>query len=170
MIRVGQGYDVHPLVERRRLVLGGVTIPFERGALGHSDADVLAHALADAVLGAAGLGDLGMRFPDTDPQWKDADSMHLLERCAYDVRSAGYAIVNVDAVVVVDRPKLAPFLDQMRENVAGRLSIGADCVGVKAKSSEGLGFTGDGSGIAAYAVALVEGSPQAENPRGRAPG
>lgn len=155
-MRVGHGFDAHRLVDGRRLILAGVRVPFERGALGHSDADVVAHALADALLGAAALGDLGGRFPDTDPQWKDADSMELLARCAADVRAAGYAIVNVDATILVDRPKLAPFIAQMRENVAARLALGVDSVGLKAKTSEGMGYTGDGSGIAAYAVALVE--------------
>lgn len=156
MIRVGHGFDAHRLVEGRKLILGGVEVPFAKGALGHSDADVLAHALADAVLGAAGLSDLGSRFPDSDPQWKDADSMELLARSAAAVREAGFAIVNVDATIVVDRPKLAPFIDAMRRNVAARLEIDPGCTGVKAKSSEGLGYTGDGSGIAAYAVALVQ--------------
>jgi 2-C-methyl-D-erythritol 2,4-cyclodiphosphate synthase len=155
-MRVGHGFDAHRLVDGRTLILAGVLVPFERGALGHSDADVVAHALADALLGAAALGDLGGRFPDTDPRWKDADSMELLARCAADVREAGYAIVNVDATILVDRPKLAPFIAQMRENVAAKLALGADSVGLKAKTSEGLGYTGDGSGIAAYAVALLE--------------
>jgi 2-C-methyl-D-erythritol 2,4-cyclodiphosphate synthase len=155
-VRVGHGFDAHRLVDGRTLILAGVRVPFERGALGHSDADVVAHALADALLGAAALGDLGGRFPDTDPSWKDADSMELLARCAADVRAGGYAIVNVDATILVDRPKLAPFIAQMRENVAARLALGVDSVGLKAKTSEGMGYTGDGSGIAAYAVALIE--------------
>jgi 2-C-methyl-D-erythritol 2,4-cyclodiphosphate synthase len=155
-VRVGHGFDAHRLVDGRRLVLAGVRVPFERGALGHSDADVVAHAVADALLGAAALGDLGGRFPDTDPRWKDADSMELLARCAADVREAGYAIVNVDATILVDRPKLAPFIAQMRENLAAKLALEVDSVGLKAKTSEGMGYTGDGSGIAAYAVALVE--------------
>jgi 2-C-methyl-D-erythritol 2,4-cyclodiphosphate synthase len=156
MIRVGHGFDAHPLVEGRRLVLGGVEIPFERGALGHSDADVLAHALADATLGAAGLSDLGSRFPASDPQWKDANSMELLAHCAAAVREAGFTIGNVDATIVVDRPKLAAHVEAMRRNVASRLGIDFTRVGVKAKSSEGLGYTGDGTGIVAYAVALLE--------------
>ncbi len=155
-MRVGHGFDAHRLVDGRTLILAGVRVPFERGALGHSDADVVAHALADALLGAASLGDLGGRFPDTDPRWKDADSMELLARCAADVRAAGYAIINVDATILVDRPKLAPFIVQMRENVAARLAVGVDSVGLKAKTSEGMGYTGDGSGIAAHAVALIE--------------
>ncbi len=159
-MRAGHGFDAHPLVEGRRLVLGGVHIPFDRGALGHSDADVLAHALADALLGAAGLRDLGTRFPASDPRWKDADSMELLAQCVAAVREAGFAIANVDATIVVDCPKLAPFIEAMRGNVALRLGIETSCVGVKAKSSEGLGYTGDGTGIVAYAVALL-GEPSA---------
>ncbi|HZY95656.1 MAG TPA: 2-C-methyl-D-erythritol 2,4-cyclodiphosphate synthase [Candidatus Cybelea sp.] len=155
-MRVGHGFDAHRLVEGRALVLGGVRVPFERGALGHSDGDVLAHALADALLGAAALGDLGSRFPDSDPRWKDADSMELLADCAAAVREAGFTIVNVDATIVVDRPKLAPFVDTMRENVASRLAVPAGAVGLKAKTSEGMGYTGDGTGLAAYAVALID--------------
>jgi 2-C-methyl-D-erythritol 2,4-cyclodiphosphate synthase len=155
-MRVGHGFDAHPLVEGRRLVLGGVTVPFARGALGHSDADVLAHAISDALLGAAALGDLGGRFPESDPRWKGADSMELLASCAADVRAAGYTIGNVDATIVVDRPKLAALAAQMRDNVAASLRVEPDAVSVKAKSSEGLGYTGDGSGIAAYAVVLLD--------------
>lgn len=154
-MRIGHGFDAHRLVDGRALILGGVRVPFERGALGHSDADVLAHALADALLGAAALGDLGERFPDSDPRWKDADSMDLLARCAVAIREAGYAIINVDATILVDRPKLAPFIARMRENIASKLSVSMESVGVKAKSSEGMGYTGDGSGIAAYAVASL---------------
>ena len=155
-MRVGHGFDAHRLVEGRKLILGGVTVPFERGALGHSDADVLAHALADALLGAAALGDLGGRFPDSDARWKDADSMELLASCAQALREAGFRIGNVDATIVVDRPKLAPYVEAMRQNVARRLQIAREAVSVKAKSSEGLGYTGDGSGIAAFAVATIE--------------
>jgi 2-C-methyl-D-erythritol 2,4-cyclodiphosphate synthase len=154
--RFGHGFDAHRFAEGRRLLLGGVHVPFERGALGHSDADVLAHALADALLGAAALGDLGAHFPDSDPQWKDADSMALLEACAQRVRDAGYAIGNVDATIVVERPKLAPYLEAMRLNVAKSLRIEAARVSVKAKTSEGMGYTGDGTGIAAFAVAGIE--------------
>ncbi len=156
MTRFGHGFDAHRLVEGRRLVLGGIEIPFERGALGHSDADVVAHAISDALLGAAALGDLGGHFPDSDPQWKDVDSMVLLEACAARVREAGYAIVNIDATIVVDRPKLAPFIGAMRERLAVCLSLPLECVSVKAKTSEGLGYTGDGSGIVAYAVSSIE--------------
>lgn len=140
-------------------MLGGVHVPFERGALGHSDGDVLAHALADALLGAAALGDLGARFPDTDPRWKDADSMELLAQCAAAVRAAGFAINNVDATIVVERPKLAPFISRMRENVASHLALDVAAVSVKAKTSEGMGYAGDGSGLAVYAVALLSSAP-----------
>ncbi|HTX59062.1 MAG TPA: 2-C-methyl-D-erythritol 2,4-cyclodiphosphate synthase [Verrucomicrobiae bacterium] len=155
VMRIGHGFDAHALAIGRPFVLGGVRVPFGRGPFGHSDADVLAHAISDALLGAAALGDLGGRFPDSDPQWKGADSMRLLASCAADVRAAGYAIENVDATVVVDRPKLAGFVGAMRANVAAALGIDASCVSVKAKTSEGMGYTGDGSGIAAYAVALL---------------
>ena len=154
-MRIGHGFDAHRLVEGRALVLGGVRVPFERGALAHSDGDVLAHALADAVLGAAALGDLGSRFPDSDPRWKGADSMELLAQCVGAVRAAGYAIVNVDATIVVERPKLAPFVEQIRESLAAKLELPLDAVGVKAKTSEGMGYTGDGSGLAVHAVALL---------------
>jgi 2-C-methyl-D-erythritol 2,4-cyclodiphosphate synthase len=123
--------------------------------LGHSDGDALAHAVADALLGAAALGDLGAHFPDTDPQWKDADSMELLAQCVAAVRAAGFTVVNVDATLVVERPKLAPYVEEMRRNVAARLQLDVAAVSVKAKSSEGMGYTGDGSGVAAYAVALL---------------
>ncbi len=154
-MRIGHGFDAHRLVEGRALILGGVRIPFERGPLGHSDGDALAHAIADALLGAAALGDLGSRFPDTDARWKDADSMQLLAECAKAVRDAGFTIVNLDATVIVERPKLAPFIQPMRQNVAACLAADAGCIGVKAKSSEGMGYTGDGTGIAVHAVALL---------------
>jgi 2-C-methyl-D-erythritol 2,4-cyclodiphosphate synthase len=137
-------------------MLGGVDVPHTSGALGHSDADVLAHAISDALLGAAALGDLGAHFPDTDPQWKNADSMELLGHCRAEVYRAGYRIENIDATIVVQSPKLAPFIDRMRANVATRLGLSLPQVSVKAKTSEGMGYTGDGSGIAAYAVALIE--------------
>lgn len=155
-MRVGHGFDAHRLVEGRRLLLGGVDIPHTSGALGHSDADVLAHAMSDALLGAAALGDLGGHFPDSDERWKNADSMELLGHCRAEVHRAGYRIENVDATVVVQAPKLAPFITRMRENIAGRLGLSIAQVSVKAKTSEGMGYTGDGSGIAAYAVALIE--------------
>lgn len=155
-MRVGQGFDAHRLVAGRRLVLGGVEIAEDFGALGHSDADVLAHALCDAILGAAALGDLGGHFPDTDARWKDADSMQLLGECVAQVRKFGYRISNVDATIVVQSPRLSERIGAMRENVAARLGIALTQVSVKAKTTEGLGFTGDGSGIAVFAVALLE--------------
>lgn len=155
-MRIGHGFDAHRLVEGRKLILGGVDVPFEHGALGHSDADVLAHAISDAVLGAAALGDLGGHFPDTDERWKNADSMELLHHCAAEVRREGYRIENIDATIVVQRPKLAPFIMRMRENIAGRLGLSLGQISVKAKTSEGMGYTGDGSGIAAFAVALID--------------
>jgi 2-C-methyl-D-erythritol 2,4-cyclodiphosphate synthase len=155
-VRVGHGFDAHRLAEGRPFVLGGVRIEYPRGPLGHSDGDCLAHAIADAVLGACNLGDLGRHFPDSDPQWKDADSVELLERCGQLARSAGYELVNVDATVVVETPKLAPHLDAMRGRLAKALRIDPSALSVKAKTSEGMGYTGDGSGIAAYAVAALE--------------
>ena len=155
-MRVGHGFDAHRLVEGRKLILGGVDVPYERGALGHSDADVLAHAISDALLGAAALGDLGGHFPDTDERWKNADSMELLGHCAAEVRREGYRIENIDATIVVQQPKLATHITRMRENIAGRLGLSLGQVSVKAKTSEGMGYTGDGSGIAAYAVALLD--------------
>ena len=155
-VRVGHGFDAHRLVAGRPFILGGVRIPFERGPLGHSDGDALAHALADAILGACNLGDLGRHFPDSDPQWKDADSLRLLEACARMAREAGYELVNVDATVVLEAPKLAPHLDAIRARLAETLRIDSSSVSVKAKTSEGMGYTGDGSGIAAYAVAALE--------------
>lgn len=154
-MRVGHGFDAHRLVDGRKLILGGVEVPHETGALGHSDADVLAHAISDALLGAAALGDLGGHFPDTDERWKNADSMELLHHCAAEVHREGYRIENIDATIVVQRPKLAPFVMRMRQNVAGRLGLSLRQVSVKAKTSEGMGYTGDGSGIAAFAVALI---------------
>lgn len=156
MTRIGHGFDAHRLVEGRALILGGIRVPHERGSLGHSDGDALAHALADALLGAAALDDLGTRFPATDARWKDADSMELLARSAAAVREAGYTIVNVDATIVVERPKLAPFIGEMRARIASRLELALDAVGVKAKTSEGMGYTGDGTGLAVHAVALLE--------------
>ncbi len=155
MIRVGHGFDVHRLVEGRPFILGGITIPHETGPLGHSDADVLAHAISDALLGACALGDLGTHFPDTDPQWKGADSMRLLAAVHELTVRHGFSLGNLDATVVVQRPKLAAYLDDMRERIAEVLTIDVGCVSIKAKTSEGLGYTGDGTGIAAYAVALV---------------
>jgi 2-C-methyl-D-erythritol 2,4-cyclodiphosphate synthase len=153
--RVGHGFDAHRLVPDRPFILGGVTIPFERGPLGHSDADVLAHAVSDAILGACALGDLGLHFPDSDPRWKGADSLALLAHCVALAREAGYELVNLDATVVVQAPKLAPHLAAIRAKVAATVGLEERDVSVKAKTSEGMGYTGDGSGIAAYAVALA---------------
>jgi 2-C-methyl-D-erythritol 2,4-cyclodiphosphate synthase len=154
-VRVGHGFDAHRLAAGRPFILGGVTIPYERGPLGHSDADVLAHALADAILGACALGDLGRHFPDSDARWKDADSMRLLEACVAMARERGFEPENVDVTVVVQEPKLAPHLDAVRDRVAAALRIEVGAVSVKAKTSEGMGYTGDGTGIAAYAVAAL---------------
>ncbi|MDQ2679600.1 MAG: 2-C-methyl-D-erythritol 2,4-cyclodiphosphate synthase [Candidatus Eremiobacteraeota bacterium] len=154
-MRIGHGFDAHRLVVGRKLILGGVEIPFEKGALGHSDADVAAHALADALLGAAALGDLGSHFPDTDGRWKDADSMMLLSHCKQTIQRAGYVIENVDATIVLQEPRLAVYIMAMRENVAAALDIALTQVSLKAKTSEGLGYAGDGSGIAAFAVAAL---------------
>ena len=153
--RIGHGYDVHRLVEGRPLILGGVTVPFEKGLLGHSDADVLAHAVADALLGAAALGDIGGMFPDTDPQYQGADSLVLLSKVADAVRAAGYTLSNIDATVLAQAPKLKPFIPQMRERLAKAMGVPVDAVSVKATTEEGLGFTGSGEGIAAHAVCLI---------------
>ena len=154
-MRIGQGYDVHRLVEDRRLILGGVEIPYEKGLLGHSDADVLLHALMDALLGAAALGDIGQHFPDKDPQYEGADSMELLDRVCALLRQKGYRVGNCDCTVIAQRPKLAPYIPAMRENIASALGIPTDRVSVKATTEEGLGFTGEGAGIAAQAIALL---------------
>jgi 2-C-methyl-D-erythritol 2,4-cyclodiphosphate synthase len=160
-IRVGQGFDVHALVEGRPLILGGVTIPYERGLLGHSDADALLHALCDALLGAAALGDIGRHFPDTDPAWRGADSRDLLRAVASKVRAAGFAVGNVDATIVAQAPRMAPHIPAMVANIAADLGIAPDRVNVKAKTTERLGFTGRGEGIAAEAVALLLRTPDA---------
>ena len=156
MIRVGLGYDVHKLVEDRKLILGGVDIPYEKGLLGHSDADVLLHAITDALFGAAALGDIGSHFPDTDPRYKGADSLKLLEACGTELREYGWKIGNIDAVIVAQRPKLLPYVPQMRENIARVLGIDINQVSVKGKTEEGLGFTGSGEGMAVHAVCLLE--------------
>ena len=160
-IRVGQGFDVHALVEGRPLILGGVTIPYERGLLGHSDADALLHALCDALLGAAALGDIGRHFPDTDPAWRGADSRDLLRAVAAKVRAAGFDVGNVDATIVAQAPRMAPHIPAMVACIAADLGIAPDRVNVKAKTTERLGFTGRGEGIAAEAVALLVRSPDA---------
>ena len=155
-MRIGTGYDVHRLTEDRKLILGGVEIPYEKGLLGHSDADVLLHAIMDALLGAAALGDIGRHFPDTDEAYKGASSMKLLERVGELVARELYVISNIDATVIAQRPKLAPYIEEMRDNVAGALGIRKDQVNIKATTEEGLGFTGAGEGMAAHAVCLLD--------------
>ena len=156
MTRFGMGYDVHRLVEGRSLILGGVDVPYEKGLLGHSDADVLLHAVSDAILGAAALGDIGTHFPDTDERFKGADSGKLLEEVVRLVRVEGYAIGNVDATIVAQAPKLLPHIPRMRENIARMLGVAVGDVNVKATTEERLGFTGSGEGMSAYAVAGIE--------------
>lgn len=155
-MRIGMGYDVHRLVENRPLILGGVPIPFQKGLLGHSDADVLLHAIADSLLGAAGLGDIGQHFPDTDPAFKGADSHMLLVRCGELIRERGYAVGNLDATLFAQAPKIAPYREAMRERIAEALKIEPARVNVKATTTEGLGFVGAGEGMAAQCVALLE--------------
>ena len=156
MIRIGHGYDVHRLVPDRKLILGGVTIPHETGLLGHSDADVLLHAIADSLLGAAALGDIGKLFPDNDPRYAGADSLLLLKKVGVYLFTAGYRIVNIDATVLAQAPKLAPHILTMRRNIARTLELDVNQVSVKATTEEGLGFTGERQGIAAHAVCLIE--------------
>ena len=155
-MRIGHGYDVHRLVEGRKLILGGVEVPFEKGLLGHSDADVLAHAVMDAVLGAAALGDIGQHFPDNDPAYSGADSLKLARRVAEILKEHGFRIENIDATLLCQRPKLAPYIPAMRQNLADAFGLPVDAVSVKATTEEHLGFTGEGLGIAAHAVALIE--------------
>ncbi len=156
-MRIGHGFDVHPLVPGRRLVIGGVEIPHDRGLGGHSDADVLLHAVTDALLGAAGLGDIGRHFPDTDPAHHGADSRRLLREAMMKVRAAGYAVVNVDSTIIAQAPRMAPHIPAMVANLAADLGVRPDRVNVKAKTTERLGFAGRGEGIAAEAVALLDG-------------
>ena len=156
MTRFGMGYDVHRLVEGRKLILGGVDVPYEKGLLGHSDADVLLHAVSDAILGAAALGDIGTHFPDTDERFQGADSGKLLAEVVRLVRAEGYAIGNVDATIVAQAPKLLPHISRMRENIARLLGVAVGDVNVKATTEEQLGFTGSGEGMSAYAVAGIE--------------
>lgn len=155
-MRIGHGYDVHKLAEGRPLVLGGVTVPFEMGLLGHSDADVLLHAICDALLGAAALGDIGKHFPDNDNAYLNIDSRILLKKTVGLLSEKGYRIVNIDATVIAQKPKLAPFIEQMRNNIAEDCGVSVCDVNVKATTEEGLGFTGDLSGISAHAVCLIE--------------
>jgi len=156
MIRIGEGYDVHRLVEGRPLIIGGVGIHYPKGLAGHSDADVLAHAVMDALLGACGLGDIGRHFPDTDMSYKDSDSMVLMARVASKIADQGYEVINVDACVIAQAPKLAGYMSDMVRNIADALGIASDRINVKATTEEGLGFTGRGEGIAARAVCLLE--------------
>lgn len=155
-MRIGMGYDVHRLTENRKLILGGVEIPYEKGLLGHSDADVLLHAIMDALLGAAALGDIGKHFPDTDPAYKGISSILLLEHVGRLLEAEGIKIGNIDATVIAQRPKLAPYIMNMRENIAKALNIDIQQINVKATTEEGLGFTGEGLGIASNAICLVE--------------
>ena len=155
-MRIGHGYDVHKLVEGRDLILGGVKIDYEKGLLGHSDADVLLHAVSDALLGAAGLGDIGKHFPDTDPQYKGADSLVLLQVVAQRVKEAGYRVSNIDVTMIAQRPKLAPHIPRMVLNIASAVGVEANRVNVKATTEEKLGFTGEGLGMSCHAVCLLE--------------
>jgi len=155
-MKVGIGYDVHRLVDGRRLILGGVEIPFARGLLGHSDADVLLHAIGDAILGALGQGDLGRHFPDTDPRYKNISSLSLLEQIQVMTEQTGFSCVNIDATIVAQEPKLAPYTDRMAENISRCLKIDKEAVNIKAKTTEGLGFEGIGEGMSAYAVVLIK--------------
>ncbi len=155
-MRVGMGYDVHRLVEGRELIMGGESIPYEKGLLGHSDADVLIHAIMDALLGAAALGDIGKHFPDTDMAYKGASSRALLRRVRELIEAEQYTIGNIDATIIAQRPKMAPHIPAMRQNIAEDLGIGIDCVNIKATTEEGLGFTGSGEGISAQAICLLQ--------------
>ena len=155
-MRIGHGYEVHRLVEGRPLILGGVNIPYEKGLLGHSDADVLLHAVSDALLGAAGLGDIGKHFPDTDPQYKGADSLQLLRIVVSRVKEKGYRISNIDVTMIAQKPKLRPHIEAMEQNIAAAAGIPADRVNVKATTEEQLGFTGTGEGMRCHAVCLLE--------------
>lgn len=155
-MRIGHGYDVHKLVEGRRLIMGGVEIPYEKGLLGHSDADVLLHAISDALLGAAALGDIGKLFPDTDPQFKGADSLLLMKEVYRNIKDMGYRVVNVDATIIAQRPKMRGYIDSMRENIAKGLECDISDINIKATTEEGMGFTGEGMGISAHAVCLID--------------
>lgn len=154
-MRIGHGYDVHKLVEGRKLIIGGVEIPYERGLLGHSDADVLLHAISDALLGAAAMGDIGLHFPDTDPRFKGADSLVLLRHVVELLRANGYTVGNIDATVIAQAPKMRPYIDRMRANIAAACGVDVRDINVKATTEEKLGFTGSGEGISAHAVALI---------------
>ncbi len=155
-MRIGHGYDVHKLAEGRRLILGGVEIPFEKGLLGHSDADVLIHAVMDSLIGACALGDIGKLFPDDDEKFKGADSIKLMKEVYKIIKNRGYAVVNIDSTICCQAPKLAPYINGMRENIANALKCDIDCISVKATTEEGLGFTGAGEGVSATAVCIIE--------------
>lgn len=155
-MRIGIGIDIHPLVEGRKLIIGGVEIPYDKGLDGHSDADVLLHAISDALLGAAALGDIGKHFPNTDPAFKDVDSQYLLKKVRQLLERQNYKPVNVDAMLLLEKPKIAPFIPQMRKNIARCLQIELDSVSIKATTSEGLGFVGKGEGATAHAVCIIE--------------
>lgn len=155
-MRIGHGYDVHKLVEGRKLIMGGVEIPYEKGLLGHSDADVLLHAISDALLGAAALGDIGKLFPDTDPQFKGADSRVLLAEVVRCIKDEGYRVINVDATIIAQKPKMRNYIDTMRQNIADTLGCDIRDINVKATTEEGMGFTGEGMGISAHAVCLID--------------
>lgn len=155
-MRIGHGYDVHILTENRKLIIGGVDIPYEKGLLGHSDADVLLHAVSDALLGASALGDIGCLFPDSDPEYLGADSLVLLSKVVEKLRENGFKIVNIDSTILAQKPKMKPHIPLMRENIAKVCGLDVSCVSVKATTEEGLGFTGEGKGIAAHAVCLIE--------------
>lgn len=155
-MRIGSGYDVHRLVEGRKLILGGVDIPYEKGLLGHSDADVLIHAVMDALLGAAAMGDIGKHFPDNDDKYKNISSLLLLKKVSLLLKDRGYTTINIDATVIAQRPKLSPYIEQMVKNMADVLELPCDSINVKATTEEGLGFTGSGEGIAAQAVCLID--------------
>ncbi len=155
-MRVGMGYDVHRLVEGRKLIIGGVEIPYEKGLLGHSDADVLLHAISDALLGAAALGDIGKHFPDTDPKFEGADSLKLLQKVGEMLDEKAFIISNIDATIIAQKPKMRPYIDQMRENIANALALDISQVNVKATTEEGLGFTGSGEGISSQAICMLD--------------
>ena len=160
-IRIGHGYDVHRFAENRKLILGGVEIPYESGLLGHSDADVLLHAISDALLGAAALGDIGRHFPDTDEKYKGADSRVLLREVVGKLYDKGYKVSNIDATVIMQKPKLASYIPEMAENIANDCGVPLDCINIKATTEEKLGFTGSGEGAAAHAVCIIEGITEA---------
>ena len=155
-MRIGSGYDVHRLAEGRKLIIGGVEIPYEKGLLGHSDADVLIHAVMDSILGAAALGNIGRHFPDTDSEFKDISSIKLLKKVLSLIKNNNYCIINLDATIIAQKPKMSPYIEAMRRNIADALEISLDCVNIKATTEEGLGFTGKELGIAANCVCLIE--------------